>query len=179
MNLKTLSRLAGAALLAIGALATAPAMAHDTTAGALTIAHPHARPNLPNRPTAAYLTISNAGSEADRLVAATSDAFGTIELHTMHEHDGVMKMMPIEAVDVPAGETAALTPGGMHLMLFDAKQRFKIGDSFDAVLSFEKAGDVPVTFMVEKPKHSGKKTGHGDHGNHGSHGNHSNHGSGS
>ena len=165
-----LTRIAGATLIAASVLTTAPAISHETVAGDLTIDHAHARPNLPNRPSAAYMTIMNAGETPDRLLAATSDAFGTIELHTVEHKDGVMKMMPIEAVDVPAGGMATMEPGGMHLMLFDATERFKIGDKFEATLTFENAGEVTVTFMVEKPKKGAKKMDHSNHGNHGSHG---------
>ena len=82
-----------------------------------------------------------------------------------------MKMMPVEAVEVPAGGNAVLEPGGMHMMLFEAADRFRIGDRFDAVLTFEKAGDVTVTFSVEKVKHGSKKMHHdGDGGEHSGHG---------
>lgn len=172
MKLVDFARPFGAALLALAMLATTPATAAEISSGDLTIAHAKARPNLPNRPAAAYMTISNAGAEDDRLLAARSESFGTIELHTVQHSDGVMKMMPVEAVEVPAGGNAVLEPGGMHLMLFDAAERFKIGDRFDAVLIFEKAGDITVTFDVKKVKHGSKKMHHGDHGS-----GHSGHGS--
>ena len=164
MNLSNFLRPTGAALLALTMLTSMPASATDVTAGDLTIAHPHSRPNLPNRPSAAYMKITNAGAEDDRLIAVRSESFGTIELHTVKHQDGVMKMMPVEAIGVPAGGEAVLEPGGFHLMLFDAAGRFQIGDSFDAVLTFEKAGDVMVTFDVEKVKHGSKKMNHDGHG---------------
>lgn len=172
-----LTRALGALLIIATGSAFTPAIAHDTVAGNLSIDHPYARPNLPNRPSAAYMAIKNDGETADKLLSATSTSFGTIELHTVHEMDGVMKMMPIEAVDVPAGDTAVLEPGGMHLMLFDAKQRFKVGDEFEAQLTFEKAGAVTVTFKVEKPAHGSKQMDHNGHGTKKQ--DHSGHGSGS
>lgn len=173
----TIARFLGAALVIASGVVVTPAIANDTVAGNLTIDHPYARPNLPNRPSAAYMAIKNDGATADKLLSASSDAFGTIELHTVHHEDGVMKMMPIKAVEVPAGDTAVLKPGGMHLMLFDAKQRFKIGDHFAVNLTFEKAGEVSVTFKVEKPSHGGKQMDHSGHG--AKKKDHSGHGSGS
>ncbi|MEM7686632.1 MAG: copper chaperone PCu(A)C [Pseudomonadota bacterium] len=171
--------IAGAFAVAVTLNLTQPAVAHETIAGDLTIGHPYARPNLPNRPSAAYLSISNDGEAADRLIAADSEAFGTIEIHTVEETNGVMKMLKIEGIDVPPGDTALLEPGGFHLMLFDAAQTFKIGDHFDATLTFEKAGDVTVTFMVEKPAAESKSADHSGHGAKGhSAGTHSGHGSG-
>lgn len=175
--LNKLTRIAGATFVATSMLMSAPATAHETVAGKLTIDHAHARPNLPNRPSAGYMKIMNAGDKADRLLAAKSSAFGTIELHTVQHKDGVMKMMPVEGIDVPAGGMAKLAPGGFHLMLFDAAQRFKIGDSFNATLVFEHAGDVLVTFNVEKPKAGAKEMDHSGHGK--KKHDHSGHGSGS
>lgn len=157
-----LKMLLGAALMAISVTTLAPvADAHEAKKGDLTIIHPAARPNLPNRPTAAYMAISNEGEEGDRLVSVRSDAFGAVELHTTMQHGDVMKMQPVEGIDVPAGDTALLEPGGLHVMLFDAVTQHKIGDSFMMTLTFEKAGDVEVEVKVEKISgghdHSGHK----------------------
>ena len=160
----------GAVLLLALAPFAHPAVAHETVAGDLTIDHAYGRPNLPNRPTAAYMKIVNAGDEGDRLISAASAAFGTIEIHTMEMEGDVMKMRPVEGVDIPAGGAAELAPGGVHLMLFDAAQQFKIGDSYPLTLTFENAGEVEITVNVEKVTgHGHGEHGHGEHG-HGDHG---------
>ena len=105
MTLITQAFRAGA--MALGLLMAAQtADAHETKKGDLTVINAHARPNLPNRPTAAYMAISNDGETGDRLISARSDAFGTIEIHTTMKHGDVMKMMPVDAIEVPAGDTA-------------------------------------------------------------------------
>ena len=169
-----------AAAVAVALFApVAPSVAGETTAGDLTISHPMARPNLPNRPSAAYMVISNGGSQDDRLVAARSPAFKTIELHTVVKDGDVMKMEQIQAIDIPAGQKAMLQAGGLHLMLFGPVKRLKDGDSFPITLTFEHGGDV--TLDVEVTKKAGQ--GHGGHGSgHGSekdHKTHKGHGSGS
>jgi hypothetical protein len=126
------------------------AAAHDVTAGALRIDHPWARPNLPDRPTAGYLVIENTGAEADRLLGASSPAFGTIELHSMTMDGDTMMMKRVEAIEAPAQGSVALEPGGFHMMLFDAAGLLKVGDTFPVTLEFERAGTVPVTINVEK-----------------------------
>lgn len=152
-------------IAAIAALLVSPALAgeHDgmdhkgmdamadpapATVGALTVSAPKARVTIPSRPAAAYFSVANAGG-ADRLVAASSPAFGRVELHTHLHQDGVMKMMKVEAIDVPAEGEAALAPGGDHVMLFDAVEPLKIGDSFPLTLTFEKAGDVEIMVPVK------------------------------
>ncbi|MEM6974385.1 MAG: copper chaperone PCu(A)C [Pseudomonadota bacterium] len=172
------------ATLAIAALtvATLPlangvvpgALAHDFTAGGLNIDHPWARPTIPNRPTAAYMTIKNAGEADDRLLRASSPAFGRIELHETTEVDGVMTMGKVEGIVAPAGGEAVLAPRGLHIMLFDATVQLAEGDNFPLILSFEEAGDVAVNVMVERQggeamEHGEKghdQSGHGDHGSH-------------
>ncbi|MFK7945676.1 MAG: copper chaperone PCu(A)C [Paracoccaceae bacterium] len=169
--MKLKNRVLWTGVVALGLVMVAPsAQAHEVKKGDLTIIHPAARPNMPNRPTAAYMAISNEGSKADRLIAATSEAFGTIELHATMQHGDVMKMMPVDGVDVPAEDTALLEPGGLHLMLFDGNERFKIGDSFMMTLTFEQAGDVMVEVKVEQisggldhSKHGSAESGHSGH----------------
>lgn len=163
--------------LAMTALDPAPnALAHDIQAGDLTITHAWARPNLPNRPTAAYMAIANAGETADTLISASSPAFETIELHTVIKDGDVMKMQPIDGIPVPVEDSARLEPGGLHLMLFGAEKAFKDGESFPMTLTFESAGAVEITVQVEKRARK-----HGTHGTHGNseagHGAHKKHGS--
>lgn len=142
-----------------------PAPAHEIEAGDITIVHPRARPNLPNRPTAAYMAILNEGAEGDRLMAARAEAFEVIEMHRSMKHGDAMHMEPVEAIAVDADSIALLEPGGLHLMLFGAKERFKPGDEFRMVLSFEKAGDVEISVKVEKIS-GGAEHDHDDHSGH-------------
>lgn len=97
----------------------------------------------------AYLQISSKGPEGDKLVGAKSDIAGQVELHNHIHEGGMMKMRRVDAIDVPAGETVKLEPGGFHVMLMDLKRPLKAGESFDLTLVFEKAGDIPVKATVE------------------------------
>ena len=126
------------------------AQAGEIQVGDLTVTHPKARPNLPNRPTAAYMVISNDGELADRLISVSSPDFDVVEIHTVMKHGDVMRMMPVDGIDVPPGVGAVLEPGGHHLMLFDGTKAFKKGEEFTLELTFEHAGTVEVTVMVEK-----------------------------
>lgn len=136
-------------------------------AGDLTIETPFARATAgPAKNGAAFLTVKNAGAEADRLIAAKAPVADRVELHTHLHENGVMKMRQVEAVEVPAGGEAALQPGGDHVMLMGLKAPLKEGESFPLTLVFEKAGEVTVDVMIggvgamEGHDHSG----HGDHG---------------
>ncbi len=154
--------LPAALALAAALLAAAPpAGAEDATLGDLTVSEVWARPNLPNRPTAAYARIGNAGAEADRLIGAASPAFGRIELHLSEMSDGVMSMRRVEAIEAPAGGSVALEPGGYHLMLFEAERVFAPEESFPLTLEFERAGTVELTVPVRPRSGGGHGHGHG------------------
>ena len=60
----------------------------------------------------------------------------------------MMGMREIEALDIPAGETVELVPGGYHLMLIDLARDLEVGDEFDVTLRFESAGEHTVTVTV-------------------------------
>ncbi|MEL6337244.1 MAG: copper chaperone PCu(A)C [Pseudomonadota bacterium] len=170
--MKTLPTLALVSAALVWIAAATGAVAHEFTQGDLMVDHPWARPNIPNRPTAAYAEIMNAGTEADRLIAASSPAFGRIELHTTTREGDVMKMERVEGIEVPAGGSASLEPGGLHIMLFDAVEILKEGASFPLTLTFENAGEVVVVVNVEKRGPTADQDDHGGHGDH-SHGDHS------
>ncbi|MGO9483537.1 MAG: copper chaperone PCu(A)C [Rhodomicrobium sp.] len=141
---------AAAAGLMIAAFA---AHAHEYKAGELTIEHPWARPTAgPMMMGAAYLTLKNAGKEADTLKSASSPDADMVEVHeNIHDEGGVMRMRPVEGgVTIPAGGTVAFEPGGYHLMLIGLKHNLEEGQTMPLKLSFAHAGDVDVQVKVEK-----------------------------
>jgi periplasmic copper chaperone A len=97
---------------------------------------------------AAYLTIVS--PTADRLIAASSPVAKKVELHTMSMQGDVMRMRPLAAIDIPAGQTVTLNPGGMHIMLLGLTQPLREGQSFPLRLSFDRAGPHQVTVAIEK-----------------------------
>lgn len=109
---------------------------------------------------AAYMTILNKGKEADRLVAVLTTVAKTAAMHRTETENGVMKMLPVDAVDVRAGSQAVFKPGGYHVMLMDLKQPLKEGQSFPMTLTFEKAGKITVTVKVQKMGAADDNMGH-------------------
>ncbi|MCI3947308.1 copper-binding protein [Pseudomonas syringae] len=145
-------------LLAALLLPACFAQAHEYTAGPLLIGHPWSMALPPNAPTvAAYFTVENKGDSADRLLSVDSPVAGQAQLHEHVHADGLMKMRPVQAVDIPAGGTVSFAPMAWHVMLLDLKDRstLVVGQRFPMTLHFEKAGDVEVQVVVQKqaPKH--------------------------
>ncbi|MGD9914519.1 MAG: copper chaperone PCu(A)C [Rhizobiaceae bacterium] len=159
----------GAMRAAIGAIAlmafgSGTLSAHDFKVGDIQIDHPWSRATPPNaRVAAGYLTLKNGGSEADRLIAVSSDIGGKAEIHQMLVgDDGVMTMRPVtDGVEVPAGGEVELKPGSFHIMFLQLKQGVKEGDSFKGTLTFSKSGSVDVEFDVQA---MGSDAGHEGHG---------------
>jgi periplasmic copper chaperone A len=97
-----------------------------------------------------FLTIENKGSAPDKLISASADVAGKVEVHEMATTDGVMKMRPVEGgLAIEPGKTVKLAPGGFHLMMMDLKNPLKQGDKLPITLQFEKAGKVAVTLDVQ------------------------------
>ncbi|MEM8813536.1 MAG: copper chaperone PCu(A)C [Pseudomonadota bacterium] len=118
--------------------------------GDLTINEPWARATPPNaRVGAGYGVLINTGNEPDRLLGGESAVSERIEIHDMKVQDGVMIMRPItDGLEIPAGGSVALKPGGYHIMFIGLNDGLKEGQSAKAILRFERAGAVEVTFPI-------------------------------
>jgi hypothetical protein len=106
-----------------------------------------ARATVPGQTgSAAYFTIRNAGG-ADKLLSVTSPA-GDASLHSTSMDNGVMRMRPVQALDVPAKSAVELKPGGTHVMLMDLKRPLQAGATLELDLKFEQSGERKVTADV-------------------------------
>ena len=97
--------------------------------------------------------ITNGAKAADNLVGGTSPIAAKVEVHIMNMDGGVMRMRPLkDGLAIPAGQTVALKPGGLHVMFMSIKAPFKEGETVKATLTFEKAGTIDVEFKVDSAK---------------------------
>ena len=91
---------------------------------------------------AAYLSITNHGKMADRLVGVTSNLARKTELHKMETDNGVMKMRKVEGgIGLRAGQTIHLAPSGYHVMLVGLNAPLTANDMFEITLIFQNAGE--------------------------------------
>lgn len=145
------------------------AAAHEFEIGDIVIDHPWSRATPAVAPSAGgYFTLTNNGTEPDRLVSITSPLAERVEIHESTVVDGVARMRPLpDGVEIAAGETVELQPGQIHLMFLRPSAPLVEGERFDATLSFEKAGDVEVEFMVQgmgaRPTTAESHEDHGEH----------------
>ena len=138
-------------LLLLVAACSLNAFADAAKIGAITIDHPWARatPGAVKN-SAAFMLFDNKGA-ADKLVSVTGTVAKEIQIHSMVTEAGVMKMREINGLDIPANGKAELTPGGYHIMLIGIADGLKEGTKFPLTLKFEKAGEITVQVVAEKP----------------------------
>ena len=142
--MKQLSLLAAGLMLSLGAIAGA--------ADSVTVQDPYVRLAPPNAPaTGAFMVIRNGGDKDVKVVKASNPASKVTELHTHLNEGGVMKMRPVQAIDVKAKGEAVLKPGGLHVMLIDLKAPMKEGDIVPITLSFDDGSSKQVDAKVVRP----------------------------
>lgn len=102
---------------------------------------------------AVYMEISGADGGADRLESASvsSTIAAMAQLHeSSMDAAGVMTMQQVQAIDIPAGQTVMLAPGGYHIMLMNLAEPLVVGTEVDVTLSFANAGEITVTAEVRE-----------------------------
>ena len=97
--------------------------------------------------TGAYMEISSARGAS--LVGAESTAAGAVEVHEMSMDKNVMRMRAVPRLDLPAGKTVELKPGGFHMMLIDLKKPLQKGDSVPLRLKIENKDKTVSTVEVK------------------------------
>lgn len=141
----------------------------------LTIADPWARTS-PEDTTYGAVYLSLTSADGDALVGASvpADIAGTVEIHETVVADdassdttmamggessdttettmagmGQMTMRPIDSLELPAGETVTLEPGGYHIMLIDLVAPLETGQEIEVTLTFESADERTITVPVQ------------------------------
>jgi copper(I)-binding protein len=142
-----------------------PSPAEEAVAAAgvseITVTDAYLHASMPNG--AVYLNLKNNGNAGDRLVGAETDIAEAAELHeTRLDENDVMRMRPLEEVELPAGGSATLQPGGMHIMLLGLKQSLVRGDKIKLTLNFAQAEPQTIEVEVREGIRLGQATS-GDH----------------
>ncbi len=97
--------------------------------------------------TGAFMHLTS--KEGARLLGASSDVAGVVEIHEMAMQGNVMQMRAIRSLDLPPGSTIELKPGGHHMMLMDLKRPLATGEKIKVELRLETRDRKLVTQPVE------------------------------
>jgi Uncharacterized protein conserved in bacteria len=104
---------------------------------------------LPGKlPAAGYFVLKNNGP-ATALTGASSPVCGSLLLHMTHQMNGMMHMMEVASVAVPAGASVTFATGGYHLMCVDPKPALKPGATAAVTLTFEGGATTTANFAVK------------------------------
>jgi copper(I)-binding protein len=134
-------------LVVVLSFASARALAQ---AGAVQVDGAWARATVPGQGVGAvYLKITS--PQDAKLTGVKTAVAKSAEIHSMSHEGGVMKMRRLDALDLPAGRTVVLEPGGDHIMLIDLAGPLKAGQRVQIQLTVERLGKrmrVPVSVQV-------------------------------
>ena len=147
-------------LAAAVTLLALPAAAQDYKIGSIEITTPWTRATPPSARTGGgFMTITNKGTVADRLVSVRSNASDKVEIHEMQMDGNVMRMRELaKGLEIPPGATVMLKPGSYHIMFMELKAPLAKDAKVPVTLVFEKAGSIDIQLDVEAlgasaPKH--------------------------
>jgi len=116
----------------------------------VTVTDPWIRATVPQQKATGFFVQLRSATDS-KLVAASSPITPVVEVHEMAMQDNVMKMRQIPAVELPAGKTVELKPGGYHVMLMDLKEQVKAGDTVPVTLVFEGKDGKRQSMEVKAP----------------------------
>lgn len=99
--------------------------------------------------TAVYLRLTAVGSDV-RVGAASTPVAGMAEFHRMRMDNEIARMEHVDGIDLKAGGTLELQPGGYHLMLMDLKGPLKAGQRVPIMFRYrEGSRDASATVEAE------------------------------
>jgi len=122
-----------------------------SAADQVSVADAYVRAVPPGQPnSASFMTLTNGSANPVVLKGAESPAAKVVELHTHTMSDGMMRMRQVEKIDLPAGETVKLQPGGLHVMMIGLKDKLVPGEAIDMSLVFDDGSKLPIKVPVVK-----------------------------
>jgi copper(I)-binding protein len=98
---------------------------------------------IPSVPAAGYFTLKNNGDVDRVLVEASSPGCESVMMHKSESVGGMVKMLMVDSVPVPAHQSVAFAPGSFHLMCMSPAESMKPGISVPVILTFE--GGISLT----------------------------------
>lgn|GEM_PF-5235162 len=103
-----------------------------------------------SRPGIGFLKITNPFDETITLYGVDANSTSeTVEIHTHKSKDGVMQMVQLDELKVPANSTLNFQDTHLHLMLMGMKKELAAGDSYPMTLKFQKEEGSLMPIEVE------------------------------
>jgi periplasmic copper chaperone A len=97
---------------------------------------------------AVYLTLRNPTTKPITIVGVESSLASHAMIHETRTEGGQSRMRPHEQLQVSAGQTVKLEPGGLHIMLHGVTRPVAIGQSVPLTLLLADGSKVQVAAVV-------------------------------
>lgn len=98
---------------------------------------------------AAYMRITNNSGADITLIGARTDAASTVEVHETTVVNDIARMARLEdGLLIPAGGSAELRPGGLHIMLIDVQRDLMVDESLALTLLFADGREIPLAATI-------------------------------
>lgn len=97
---------------------------------------------------AGFGRIENTCATPVRIVAASSPAYGSVELHESRIVGGVSRMRAVPELRIAPDDSAVLKPGGLHLMLMQPRTQLKPGSRVAVEFELASGGKLLGEFEV-------------------------------
>lgn len=153
VTVKRLKQLAlGLSLLGLAAHASAQTLVSDAWV----------RATVPGQQASGAFMTLTADSDS-KLVAVQSPVARDVQIHEMSMTGDVMKMGPVQSLDLPAGKPVVLDANGYHVMLMGLTQQIKEGQQVPLTLVIEDAKGNKENLEIQAPVRSLTSGGHEMH----------------
>jgi hypothetical protein len=96
---------------------------------------------------AVYAVFRNNGGRGLTITGVSCEPAAMTHLHRSTIENDMVRMSAVSSLEVAAGDSVELRPGGLHIMLMGLRRALNTGDSFGCELSAggEMAGSFQVT----------------------------------
>lgn len=100
---------------------------------------------------AIFMKITNNSNKDIVLLGGSNNLSKFTEIHTHKHEDGMMKMIQIPELKIPANSSVELKPGGLHIMLIGLKEAgVKEGQKLNLTLNFNNGEKIELDNIIAK-----------------------------
>jgi hypothetical protein len=137
-----------AALCAAAVLGVTARAQPATAPGALTVTDAWVRAIPGGAVAAAYMRLHNRGAQPIRVIGVRSAAAAHAMIHETRLENGLSTMRAHEPLEVAAGASVELKPGGLHVMLTDLAHPLAVDEQVALELLLDGGGRIEVRARV-------------------------------
>lgn len=99
---------------------------------------------------AAYMDIENETPHDRQATSMQCSEFKRAEFHRTVENDGIASMQAQQVLNIKAGSTLELAPGGYHIMLYNPARRLQAGERINCSMTFDDGTTTDFELAIKK-----------------------------